>query len=91
MPRPAKTAETLNQTPNVESFSNVRNSRKRAPSFILPTRQTNAEAVRSFMIDCLVPILAKEFLRLRSSSEPVENQAGCQKPSFEPLGKEVSL
>ena len=43
------------------------------------------------MIDCLVPILAKEFLRLHRSAEAVENQPDCQKSSFEPLGKEVSL
>ena len=31
----------------------------------LPTGQADEEAIRSFMHDCLVPILAKEFMRKR--------------------------
>ena len=42
--------------------------RKGSPRIMLPVQETNIEAVRSFMRECLVPILAKEFLRQRSAS-----------------------
>ena len=48
-------------------------ARKGPYMLALPVKEPNVEAVRTFMLDCFVPILAKEFLLRR--------QAGGQQPS----------
>ena len=43
--------------------------RKEPLTLVLPTGQANKDAIRSFMTDCLVPVLAKEFIRQRGKEQ----------------------
>ena len=63
-------------------------SRKRSTKIVLPTQPTNTEAIRAFMLDCLVPILAQEFLRQRDAAAQVPITVNGQKPISQSLGKE---
>jgi hypothetical protein len=47
----------------------VTKRKKRAATFVLPVVQADGEAIRSFMTDCLVPVLAKEFMRQRGKAQ----------------------
>jgi hypothetical protein len=62
-------------------------SPKRTTRIVLPTQPTNTDAVRAFMRDCLVPILAKEFLRQRETAAHTEITVSDKNSSFQPLGK----
>jgi hypothetical protein len=53
-------------------------ARKGKVTLELPVREPNIEAIRAFMNDCLVPLLAEEFLRSRQIDE--------EKPRFQRLG-----
>jgi len=63
-------------------------SSKRTTRIILPTQESNPDAIRAFMRNCMVPILANEFLRLRNASPSDSMTAVNDKRTFEPLGKE---
>ena len=61
--------------------------RKNATRIALPIKEANTEAVRSFMLDCLVPILAKEFLRRRDTTEHASIAVNAQEPTTGPFGR----
>ena len=65
----------------------VTKQRKNATRIALPIKEANTEAVRSFMLDCLVPILAKEFLGRRDIAEHAPIEVNSQKPSTGPFGR----
>jgi hypothetical protein len=50
----------------------------------IEANQSSPEAVRGFLMECLVPLLAKEFLLARK----VSANFGSQKPTSEPLSME---
>lgn len=54
----------------------------------LPVADPNTEALGSFMRECLVPLLAKEFLARRVTTSPTPNRVKAHKSTFRPLGKE---
>lgn len=62
--------------------------RKGTPQIVLPVKEFNVEAVRSFMLDCLVPILAEEFLCHRDHPEQPQTEPISSNSTFAPLGKE---
>jgi len=43
--------------------------RRGSPRIVLPASKPDMTAIRSFMRDCLIPILAQEFLRRRDAAE----------------------
>jgi hypothetical protein len=51
----------------------------------------NTPAVRAFMLECLVPLLAEEFLKRRAAVLSPPLSTTSRKASFEPLGKEGGL
>jgi hypothetical protein len=57
--------------------------RKGAYRLALPAGEANPKAVRSFMRECLVPLLAEEFLRRRDTTIPLELMTKPQKPTTE--------
>ena len=69
----------------------VTKQRKNPTRIALPIKEANTEAVRSFMHDCLVPILAKEFLRLRDSAQHAPITVKANKRTSTPFGKEDGL
>ena len=62
--------------------------RKGTPRIVLPAKEVNDRAVRSLINDCLVPLLAQEFLRRRGSAEQSKTDPMSSDPTFAPLGKE---
>lgn len=62
--------------------------RKGTPQIVLPVKETNVEAVRSFMLDCVVPILAQEFLRRRDYPKQSQAEPISSNRTIAPLGKE---
>jgi hypothetical protein len=65
----------------------VTKQRKNATRIALPIKEANTEAVRLFMLDCLVPILAKEFLRRRDTTEHAPIAVNSQKPTTGSFGR----
>jgi hypothetical protein len=62
--------------------------RKGTPQIVLPVKETNLDAVRSFMFDCLVPILAQEFLRRRDYPKQSQTEPISRNRTTTPFGKE---
>lgn len=62
--------------------------RKGTPQILLPVKETNVKAVRSFMLDCLVPILAEEFLRHRDNPKKSQTEPISGNRTISPFGKE---
>lgn len=62
--------------------------RKGTPQIVLPAQEINVGAVRSFMLDCLVPILAEEFLRRRDHPKRSQAEPISSNRTIAPLGKE---
>ena len=62
--------------------------RRGTPQIVLPVKETNVDAVRSFMFDCLVPILAQEFLRRRDYPKQSQAEPISSNRTIAPLGKE---
>lgn len=52
---------------------------------------SNTEAVRAFMHDCFVPILAKEFLRLRHTTPSGPTEVNPGESSSQLVDKEDGL
>jgi len=66
MPNAKKKSTPTTDTGNKPTAPRTTKRRKKEPTtFVLPVVQRDGEAIRSFMTDCLVPILAKEFMRKR--------------------------
>jgi hypothetical protein len=78
MPQPAK---------SLPSWFPVRrySPRKGNPRIALPVKKTNIDAVRSFMLECLAPLLAEEFLRHQSHAESSEIEPIGKNRLFDPL------
>jgi hypothetical protein len=66
-------------------------SRKGSHRLVIPVGDPDTPAVHAFMIECLVPLLAEEFLKRRAAalSRPLTTMPA--KPTFEPLDKEGGL
>jgi hypothetical protein len=64
-------------------------SRKGSARIVLPVKDTNIEAVRTFMLGCLVPILAEEFLRHRTCSPGAQIDLTSRESTFQVIGKEA--
>jgi hypothetical protein len=60
--------------------------RNDSPRIALPVQEMNVHAVRNFMLECLVPILAEEFLRRRDRADPNSDDR-----TFRPVGREAVL
>jgi len=78
-------------TPSIGLAPNRAGSKNSAPRIVLPAQETNIDAARSFMHDYLVPILAKEFLRLRDSAQHEPITVKANKRTSKPFGKEGGL
>lgn len=57
----------------------------------MPTGKPDAEALRSFMLDCVVPLLAEEFLKRRTAMSPVAIQVNEDDPTSQLQGEEGGL
>lgn len=66
-------------------------SRKGSYRLALPVGESDFEAVRSFMLDCLVPLLADEFLKRREVTATETITIESRKLTSEPLDKEGGL
>lgn len=77
----------------METLAHSLNPKSRKGTYRLsrPVVEHHPEAVLSFMRDCLVPLLADEFLRRRESAALSAGTLEPDKPTFEPLGKEGGL
>lgn len=64
---------------------------RRTTRILLPIRPVNNDAVRSFMHDYMVPVLAKEFLRLRDATPSVPTEVRAEKQTSRPVDKEDGL
>jgi len=64
--------------------------RKGNPRIALPMKDANIDAVRSFMLECLVPLLAEEFLRYRSHAGISEIEPIGKNRLFDPLARRPS-
>ena len=62
---------------------------RKAPQFRFPAPTGADRAVRSFMRECLMPILADEFFRRRDAELKTETKVIQQKRTTEPLCMEV--
>lgn len=78
-------------TPSIDLAQEKARPKNSAPRIVLPAQKTNVDAIRSFMHDCLVPILAKEFLRLRDSTQYAPSTVKANKRTSTPFGKEDGL
>jgi hypothetical protein len=58
---------------------------------LLPVADHDMGAVRAFALECLVPLLAEEFLKRRDGAVSPPSSTMPRKPSFGPLGKEGGL
>jgi hypothetical protein len=72
-----------------KSIPRVTTQRRGNPRIVLPVKETNIVAVRNFMLECLVPILAEEFLRRRGDAEESRIKPETSNPTFQPVGKEA--
>jgi hypothetical protein len=61
--------------------------RKGACRLALPEGKPHPDAVRSFMLDCLVPLLADEFLKRREATVPPAIPVEPKKPTSKPHGR----
>jgi hypothetical protein len=66
-------------------------SRKSSRAVVLPVGDPDTPTVRAFMLECLVPLLAEEFLKRRDAALSQSFSAIPRKPSFGPLGEEGGL
>ena len=57
--------------------------RKGAYRLVLPVGEASPSAVRSFMLDCLVPLLAEEFLKRREITAPMGIATKPRRPTTE--------
>ena len=64
---------------------------RRVPRLFLPVQPVNTDVVRAFMRECMAPILAKEFLRLREAAPSVGVSAKDENQTSQPFGKEDGL
>ena len=88
MHTPAKIDLSAAPAPASRTAPHRTRSCKRSPQIVLPTQPTNTEAVRAFMRDCLVPILAQEFLRRRDEAAQTANTVNGHQPISQSLGME---
>ena len=63
-------------------------SRKGSHRLVIPVGDPDTPAVHAFMIECLVPLLAEEFLKRRDATLSQAFSAPARKPTFRALGKE---
>ena len=63
-------------------------SAKSLPNLSIEANQSSPEAVRGFLRECLVPLLAKQFLIARNASAHVASKAETQVSTSGPLGRE---
>ncbi len=63
-------------------------SAKSLPKLSIEANQSSPEAVRIFLRDCLVPLLAKQFLVARNASVHFASKAETQDSTSGPLGRE---
>ena len=57
--------------------------RKGAYRLVLPVGEPSPDAIRSFMLECLVPLLAEEFLRRRKNAATTGIPTKPGKPTAE--------
>jgi hypothetical protein len=65
--------------------------RKGSHRLVLPVGDPDTSAVRAFMLECLVPLLAEEFLKRRAAALSPPLSTMPRKSTFEALGKEGGL
>jgi hypothetical protein len=58
---------------------------------VLPVGDPDTPAVRTFLLECLVPLLAEELLKRRDVAFSPPSSTMPRKPTFGPLGKEGGL
>ena len=61
-------------------------SRKNSYQLVMPTGEPDRDALRSFMFDCIVPLLAEEFLRRREAAAAIA--VNRDKQTYQLWGKE---
>jgi hypothetical protein len=76
-------------TRNTAPRLNDGDRRKGTSKLALPRGESDVDAIRSFMVDCLVPILAAEFLRQRDDSTRLRVETMTKNPTSEHLGRKV--
>jgi hypothetical protein len=54
----------------------------------LPVGEPDPQVLRAFMRECLVPLLAEEFLNRRADAEARDSDANLDKPTIELYGRE---
>jgi hypothetical protein len=65
--------------------------RKSAYRLVLPKGESSPSAVRSFMLDCLVPLLAEEFLKWREQTTTMGIATKPRNPTTEQPSEQVRL
>jgi hypothetical protein len=63
-------------------------SGRRGHRLELPVGEPDPEVLRKFMRECLVPLLAEEFLSRRSDAEAKESNTNFDQPTSEVFGRE---
>ena len=61
---------------------------KRGHRLELPVGEPHPEVLRTFMRECLLPLLAEEFLSRRSDAQAKESDANFDKPTSQVFGRE---
>jgi hypothetical protein len=63
-------------------------SGRRGHRLELPVGEPDPEVLRTFMRECLVPLLADEFLSRRSGTEAPKSDPKFDKPTSQVVGRE---
>jgi len=66
-------------------------TRKGSYRIEMPTGEPDADALRSFMHDCIVPLLAQEFLKRRTAMSRAAIQVDDDEPTSQLQVKEGGL
>jgi hypothetical protein len=65
--------------------------RKGSYVLVMPTGEPDPEALRSFMFDCVVPLLAEAFLKRRADTAEAAIQVNSENQTSHSLDKEGGL
>jgi len=79
----------MTATSNAVPQSKDQDRRRGTSKIALPRGEPDVDAIRSFMIDCLVPVLAEEFLRQRETSTRLRAETTANNPTSALLGRKV--
>ncbi len=89
MPSQSKIVLKAASGPDSDPTATRPKPRKGTPRVELPVREPNVDAVRAFMRECLIPLLAEEFLRRRQVGiEDAIPTVTPEDPTFEAFDKE---